>query len=112
MCNKKCIANFPYECRVRLSISVNNMKSNLKFAKIGIDEVGRGPIAGPVAVCAFLSIDESVRKIFYKVKESKQLSEKQREEWFDIIQAQKNIGTIDFSSSTINTIPSEQRKRK
>jgi ribonuclease HIII len=27
-------------------------------AKIGIDEVGRGPLAGPVAVCAFLATTE------------------------------------------------------
>lgn len=65
--------------------------------QIGIDEVGRGPIAGPVAVGAFVILDYSVKKIFKKVKESKQLSEKKREEWFGIIQTQKKLGKVDFA---------------
>jgi len=75
------------------------MKSISKKFKytVGIDEVGRGPIAGPVAVGAFVFLEENVKKIFRKVKESKQLSEKQREEWFDIIQAQKKLGGVDFA---------------
>lgn len=64
---------------------------------IGIDEVGRGPIAGPVAVGAFVILDESVKKVFKKVKESKQLSEKKREEWFAVIEEQKKNGKIDFA---------------
>jgi ribonuclease HII len=63
---------------------------------IGIDEVGRGPIAGPVAVGAFIFIDKNAAKLFKGVKESKQLSEKQREEWFAIIQKIQKSGQIDF----------------
>ena len=33
-------------------------KSNIKYI-IGIDEVGRGPLAGPVAVCSFLMTEGS-----------------------------------------------------
>ena len=50
---------------------------------IGTDEAGRGPGAGPVfaaAVC-FTSFDERLEKL----NDSKQLSEKVREELFDII---------------------------
>ena len=50
---------------------------------IGTDEAGRGPGAGPVfaaAVC-FTSYDER----FEKLNDSKQLSEKIREELFDVI---------------------------
>ncbi len=50
---------------------------------IGTDEAGRGPGAGPVfaaAVC-FTSYDERLEKL----NDSKQLSEKVREELFDII---------------------------
>ncbi len=70
---------------------------------IGVDEVGRGPLAGPVVACAFVLLDSlaksnfsarhglsaghpRARKIYLareflnKVKDSKQLSEKQREE--------------------------------
>ena len=48
---------------------------------IGIDEVGRGPIAGPVAVGAFVFLKPEARKIFRGVKESKQLTEEKREGW-------------------------------
>jgi ribonuclease HII len=63
---------------------------------IGIDEVGRGPIAGPVAVGAFLFLDEKTKKVFRGVKESKQLSEAKREEWFRVIQESKRKGSVDF----------------
>lgn len=48
---------------------------------IGIDEVGRGPLAGPVAVCA-LRITPRLLLRFKTIKESKQLSERQREIWY------------------------------
>jgi ribonuclease HII len=49
---------------------------------IGIDEAGRGPLAGPVSVGAFAIRDPKVLRAFRGVKESKQLSAKQREVWF------------------------------
>jgi ribonuclease HII len=67
---------------------------------IGIDEVGRGPIAGPVAVGAFCVLVENlpeVRRIFRGVKESKQLSERQREAWFGVIGQAKKRGVVDFA---------------
>lgn len=64
---------------------------------IGIDEVGRGPIAGPVAVGAFVFLTPDSHKLFRGVKESKQLSEEKREEWFKKINDIKKIGGIDFS---------------
>jgi ribonuclease HII len=88
---------------------------------IGIDEVGRGPIAGPVAVGIFLVCEPDnhshngagchgnsndrarVRKFlakhFPKVKESKQLSEKSREAWFTAIESAHEAGKIDFAVS-------------
>ncbi len=47
---------------------------------IGIDEVGRGPLAGPVAVGAVLATPRMIRR-FRAIKESKQLSPRAREEW-------------------------------
>ena len=67
--------------------------------EIGIDEVGRGPIAGPVAVGAFLFLDEKARRQFKSVKESKQLSEAKREEWFALIEEHKKKGLLDFAVS-------------
>ena len=67
---------------------------------IGIDEAGRGPLAGPVAVGVFIMYSHAipkVRRLFRGVKESKQLSESQREKWFAIIEAARDAGLIDFS---------------
>jgi ribonuclease HII len=49
---------------------------------IGIDEVGRGALAGPVMVCA-LALPKGWRapKRFGVLRDSKQLSSGQREEW-------------------------------
>lgn len=52
---------------------------------IGIDEVGRGPLAGPVTVGAILVPSNSKFQALnskLKLKDSKKLSPKQREEWF------------------------------
>jgi ribonuclease HII len=67
---------------------------------IGIDEVGRGPIAGPVAVGAFVILKAAEVKrgrFFHGVKESKQLSPEAREEWFIKIKKARRIGLVDFS---------------
>lgn len=48
----------------------------------GIDEVGRGPLAGPVVTCAVVLPKDC--NILY-LNDSKQLSEKKREEMYDVI---------------------------
>jgi len=63
---------------------------------IGIDEVGRGPIAGPVAVGVFTFLRPEAKRLFRGVKESKQLSEEKREEWFDRIKIAQKNRHIDF----------------
>lgn len=64
---------------------------------IGIDEVGRGPIAGPVAVGAFVFLKPGAKKFFKGVKESKQLTEEKREEWFKFIEKKNNEKFVTFS---------------
>ena len=49
----------------------------------GIDEVGRGPLAGPVVAGAVVLPKES--RILY-INDSKKLSAKKREELFEVIQ--------------------------
>jgi ribonuclease HII len=74
------------------------MKKDFEYL-IGIDEVGRGPLAGPVAVGAFLipvSNLMKARRIFRGVKESKQLSVEKREGWFKVIRNVRKEGLIDF----------------
>ena len=63
---------------------------------IGIDEVGRGPIAGAVAVGAFVFLKPECKKLFRGVKESKQLSEAQREKWFTVITKAQKEGYVNF----------------
>ncbi len=50
---------------------------------IGIDEAGRGPLAGPVAVGAVLIPTDFAIEQLSGVRDSKQLSEKKREEWYE-----------------------------
>jgi ribonuclease HII len=68
----------------------------MKFI-VGIDEVGRGPIAGPVAVGAFVILNNDILNDFIGVKESKQLSAKKREIWFEKIQNFKKDNKVNFS---------------
>jgi len=75
---------------------------------VGIDEVGRGPIAGPVAVCAFVIKDSSftttpMDKKLPKLKDSKKLSKKQREIWFNFLKKQKEKGNCDYAVSFVSS---------
>jgi len=74
---------------------------------IGIDEVGRGPIAGPVAVCAFLMKDDDfptsqIGGKLPKLRDSKKLSKKQREVWFKFLKEQKEKGNCDYAVSFVS----------
>ncbi len=69
---------------VVMSVS-KKTKFRLSNLTIGIDEVGRGPLAGPLAVGAFATSNKILKFHFSNIKESKQLRPKQREEWFKII---------------------------
>jgi len=59
-----------------------NMKAPEDKFIIGIDEAGRGPLAGPVVV-AGVAHRYGRRPVFLdRIKDSKKLTPKQREEWF------------------------------
>ncbi|MCX6716023.1 MAG: ribonuclease HII [Candidatus Taylorbacteria bacterium] len=66
---------------------------------IGIDEAGRGPLAGPVAVGVFAVKSRAILRKFHGVKDSKQLSEKQREEWFRLIRTLSKKGEAFYAVS-------------
>nr|MBI4157100.1 ribonuclease HII [Candidatus Woesearchaeota archaeon] len=52
----------------------------------GIDEAGRGPVIGPLVICGVMVKEEKIGKLKdIKVKDSKLLSSKQREDLFDKI---------------------------
>jgi len=72
------------------------------MALIGIDEAGSGPLAGPISVGAFAVRDRDVLRKFKGVKDSKQLSEKQREEWFTTIKLYRKAGSVYYAVSFSN----------
>lgn len=69
---------------------------------IGIDEVGRGPLAGPVAVGAFVFIDPTAAKLFRGVKDSKQLTEEKREAWFSRIEEERASGRVNYAVTFVS----------
>lgn len=59
--------------------SVGSRASKIKYV-IGIDEVGRGPLAGPVTVCAFAIMENDLKLLEYVgARDSKTLSEQKRD---------------------------------
>ena len=76
---------------------------NIKYI-VGIDEVGRGPIAGPVAVCAFTCEKSFFEKIEIDVplRDSKKLSRIQREKWFEYLKQEKEKGNCNFAVSFVD----------
>ena len=69
--------------RIRVENMLTFEKEYSMFSNIcGIDEAGRGPLAGPVVAAAVILHKDA--RILY-VNDSKQLSEKKREELYDVI---------------------------
>lgn len=70
---------------------------------IGVDEVGRGALAGPVVVgVAAIPFGFKIKeKGLPALKDSKKLSEKQREEWFSFI---KKEPKIIFETARVNVL--------
>lgn len=50
----------------------------------GVDEAGRGPCAGPLVVASVILKDPHAKELS-RVKDSKELTEKLREELFDVV---------------------------
>ncbi|MEK7596573.1 MAG: ribonuclease HII [Patescibacteria group bacterium] len=69
---------------------------------VGIDEVGRGPIAGPLTVCACKVSYTFDFSRFKGIKDSKKLSPKKREEWFVKISGFRARGELDFAVSSVS----------
>ncbi len=70
------------------------MKNNCGHI-IGIDEAGRGPLAGPLVVGG-ISINSKCKiqnaKFFEGIRDSKQLTAQKREEWFKKLTTNPGIG--------------------
>jgi len=74
----------------------------------GIDEAGRGPIAGPVTVGVFKTnldkkeLSKAIKKTRLKLRDSKKLTHSEREVWFEQIKKWKREGKCDFSVSLVS----------
>lgn len=68
---------------------------------IGIDEAGRGPLAGPVAIGVVMCTTHFKKSHIKGIKDSKKLSEAQREKWFKKLKLLRKEGILDFRVSLI-----------
>lgn len=73
----------------------NEVKSKGFECVCGVDEAGRGPLAGPVCAAAVILHNN---QIIEGVNDSKKLSEKKREELFDVIKEQALAYSIAFAT--------------
>lgn len=74
---------------------------------VGIDEAGRGPLAGPVAVGAVCMAQPGkvrgvVKKFFRGIKDSKKLSPADRELWLALALEAKKRGGLDFHVALVS----------
>ncbi len=86
-----------------------SIEQKIKGRVIGLDEVGRGPLAGPVVSCGcvFNKMDE--KDEFSKfILDSKKLSSKNRQFSFKYLQSLKKENIIDYNLgiATVNEIDS------
>ena len=86
-----------------------NIEKKIGGTVIGIDEVGRGPLAGPVVSCACIffdySIDQSQLSLF---DDSKKLNIKKRCEAFHKVYQLKNENKLQFSLGFANVVEIDQ----
>lgn len=71
---------------------------------VGIDEVGRGPIAGPVTIGVCVVPSNFDFSHFKGIRDSKKLSEKKRNEWSAKIHELKDKRMLSFAIASISAI--------
>ncbi len=80
-----------------------DIEKELRQPVIGLDEVGRGPLAGPVISCGCYFKNYTIQEEFTNfIGDSKQLSEKKRELSFKFLQNLKKEGIIDYHLGIAN----------
>lgn len=79
------------------------MKKTLQYS-VGIDEVGRGPLAGPVAVGVVRTElpRAKYKKLLKGIRDSKKASASEREEWATKAKAWRQSGKIVFAVTFVS----------
>lgn len=73
----------------------------MKRIMVGIDEVGRGPLAGPLTVCGVARIGSLPRGFWRGIKDSKKLSERDRSVWVARARRARARGEIIYVLASI-----------
>jgi ribonuclease HII len=82
----------------RLDFEISHWDSGEKLIA-GIDEAGRGPLAGPVSAAAIiLPVDPSLCQTLNGVRDSKQMSPIDREYWADFLKREAVSFGVGFAS--------------
>ena len=80
-----------------------SIETKLEHPVIGLDEVGRGPLAGPVISCGCYFKSYKIKNEFKDyIGDSKKLSEKKREASFKFLQSLKNDDVIEYHLGIAN----------
>ena len=72
-------------------------ENNFNGIIAGIDEAGRGPWVGPVVAGAVVFFTRNINPVLLKsLNDSKKLSSKKREELFELIIKESNLGNLSY----------------
>ena len=86
-----------------------NIEKKFSGAVIGIDEVGRGPLAGPVVSCACIFFDYSIEQSqLFLFDDSKKLTVKKRYDAFHKVYQLKNDNKLQFALGFANVVEIDQ----
>lgn len=69
---------------------------------VGIDEAGRGPLAGPVSVGVVIMNKKFDTKLLKGIKDSKKLTSELREVWFEKLHAWKKDRKLDYAVALVS----------
>ena len=73
-----------------------SIEKSIEGPVLGLDEVGRGPLAGPVVSCGCLFNNYKELPEYINVNDSKKYTSKQRKKIFSFLKQLRNNKIIEF----------------
>lgn len=72
-----------------------SFENKYSYSVAGIDEAGRGPLAGPVVAGAVVILNKNLpQDLLFSLDDSKKLSPAKREKLYNLLYEQKNFGNL------------------